>query len=321
MHLAVRALFVACLVAPSLALAQSYPSKPIRMIVPIPAGSLLDILGRGIAQSISPTWGQPIVVENRAGANGTLGMEACSKSPGDGYTICVPDGNIMTLNPHAYSHLPYDPFEFVPVIHLGDLEQSIVIKASLPVKSVRELMEYARARPGQVTWGSAGAGSTMHLYLEWFQAKTGVKFNHVPYKGPQELVRAMASGEVEATNLSTYSVAPFVKEGKLRMLAVVAGKLRSPYAGDTPSLAEQGYDLDFRNWVLLVMPRGTPMEIARRWNADINRLLADKPFVDKIMTAQAMTVGGGTPEDLTALLKRKMVLGAELAKMANLKYD
>jgi tripartite-type tricarboxylate transporter receptor subunit TctC len=291
------------------------------MIVPIPAGSLLDVLGRGIAQYVSPSWGQPIIVENRAGANGTLGMDACAKSPGDGYTICIPDGNIMTLNPHAYSHLPYDSFGFAPVIHLGDLEQSIVVKGSLPVKSVKELMEYARARPGQVTWGSAGAGSTMHLYLEWFQVKTGVKFNHVPYKGPQELLRAMAAGEVEATNLSTYSVAPFVKEGQLRMLAVVTGKERSQFAGNTPTLAEQGYDLDWRNFVLLVMPKGSPAEAVRRWNGDINRLLTDRGFVDKMMSAQAMTVGGGTPEDLAALLKRKSVLGGELAKLANLKYD
>ena len=161
MHRALRTAAIAVLaLTPTLAAAQAYPNKPIKMIVPIPAGSLLDVLGRGIGQYVAPAWGQPVIVENRAGANGTLGMDACAKSPADGYTICIPDGNIMTLNPHAYSRLPYDPYGFAPVIHLGDLEQSIVIKASLPVNSVKELMEYARARPSQVTWGSAGAGST-----------------------------------------------------------------------------------------------------------------------------------------------------------------
>jgi tripartite-type tricarboxylate transporter receptor subunit TctC len=321
MRSTIRSALLLCLAVPAIALAQAYPTKPVRMIVPIPAGSLLDIMGRGIGQYVSTAWGQPVIVENRSGANGTIGMEACARSPGDGYTICIPDGNIMTLNPHAYSRLPYDPFEFTPVVHLGDLELSVVVKASMPAKSVKDLMDLARAKPGVVTWGSAGAGSTMHLYLEWFRAKTGVNYNHILYKGPQELVRAMAAGEVEATVLSTYSIAPFVKDGSLRMLAIITGNQRSQYAGNTPSLAEQGYELDFRNWVLLVMPKATPRDYVVRWNTELNKLLKEPAFVDKIMTAQAMTGGGGTPEDLAAVLKRKMALGAELAKLVNLKYD
>jgi tripartite-type tricarboxylate transporter receptor subunit TctC len=303
------------------ALAQSYPAKPIRMIAPIPPGSIVDVTGRAIGQSLAPVLGQPIVVENRVGANGTLGMEACARSPGDGYTICIPDGNIMTLNPFAYTRLPYDPLEFVNIIHIGDLEQSIVVQASMPVKNMKDLIDLARANPGKVTWGSGGAGSTMHLYMEWLHTKTGVRFNHIPYKGPQDLVRAMAAGEVQATNLSTSSVAPLVKEGRLRMIAVVTGKQRSQYAGDTPTFAEQGFELDFRNWLLLNAPKGTPAEVARRWNTEVNKLLADPGFQQKVMASQAMTPGGGSPADLDALLKRKLKVGEELAKMANLKYD
>ena len=302
--------------------AQPYPNKAIRMFAPIAPGSIVDVTGRALAQFLAPVLGQPIVVENRVGANGTLGMDACAKSPGDGYTVCIPDGNIMTLNPFAYTRLPYDPLEFVSIIHVGDLEQSIVVQSSMPVKTMKDLVDQARANPGKITWGSAGAGSTMHLYMEWLHAKAGTTlFNHIPYKGPQDLARAMAAGEVQVTNLSTSTIAAFVREGKLRMIAVVTGKQRSQYAGNTPSFAEQGFELDFRNWLMLNAPKGTPAEVARRWNTEVNKLLADKSFVDKVMAAQAMTPGGGTPEDLDRLLRVKLKVGAELAKMANLKYD
>jgi tripartite-type tricarboxylate transporter receptor subunit TctC len=311
-----------CALAASPALhAQAYPTKPIRFLVPLPAGSLTDLVGRAIAQPLAESWGQAIVVDNRAGANGTIGMEACARSTPDGYTICMPDGNIMTLNPYAYTRLPYDPLEFVPVIHVAELEQSIVVKAALPINTMKDLVDYARANPGKVSWGSAGAGSTMHLYLEWLQTKTGLQFNHVPYKGPAELLRAMAAGEVEVTNLTTGTIAPFVRSGKLRMIAVVTGKQRSQFAGDTPTLASQGYELDFRNWLLLVYPRGVAQEFVRRWNADVNKLLSDKAFLDRVMLPSALTPTGGTPQELAAILEQKRKVAADLAKMANLKYD
>jgi tripartite-type tricarboxylate transporter receptor subunit TctC len=233
----------------------------------------------------------------------------------------MPDGNIMTLNPFAYSRLTYDPLEFVPVIHLLELEQGIVVQASMPVKTVKELIEYARARPGQVTWGSAGNGSTMHLYLEWLQARTGVRFNHIPYKGPAELNKAMVAGEVEASNLTTGTTAPFVKAGKLRLIAVVTGAQRSSFAGDTPSFASQGFELDFRNWLLLVAPKGVSSEIVRRWNTELNKALKDSSLTSKVTAVESITFTGGTPEELATILEQKRRVGAELAKIANLKYE
>ncbi len=312
-------MLVLCAVAVP-ALPQSYPSKPVHMIIPLPAGSLTDLMGRSIAQALGESWGQPIVVDNRVGANGIIGMEACARSAPDGYTICMPDGNVMTLNPYAYSKLPYDPLAFVPVVAIAELEQSIVIKAALPVNNIKELLDYARSKPGQLTWGSAGAGSTMHLYLEWLQAKSGVRFNHVPYKGPAELLRAMASGEVDVTNLTTGTIAPFVRSGKLRMIAVVTGEKRTPFAGDTPSFASQGFELDFRNWLLLVFPKGTPNEVVTRWNTDVNKLLADPAFSQK-MISQALTPTGGTPQELAATLEQKRKVAADLARKANLRLD
>jgi tripartite-type tricarboxylate transporter receptor subunit TctC len=248
-------------------------------------------------------------------------METCARAVPDGYTVCMTDGNIMTLNPYAYAKLPYDPHDFVPVIHFAELEQSVVVHPSLPVKSMRELVEYARANPGQVTWGSAGAGSSMHLYVEWIQVKTGVRFNHILYKGPAPLVQAIAAGEVQATSLTTGTAAPFVRAGKLRPIAMIAGKRRSAFAFDVPSFAEQGFELDFRNWLALVFPKGTPPQLARRWNAEMNRLLADKAFVDKILSSESFTLTGGSSEDMTAIMEKKLKIGAELARITRLRYE
>lgn len=313
--------FGMCAVSATAVQAQAYPAKPIKMIVPIGAGSLTDIVGRAVAQGVSQAFGQPIVADNRAGANGTIGMEECMRSPADGYTICMTDGNIMTLNPHAYTRLPYDPNAFVPVAHLAELEVQTVAKASLPIKNLRELIDYAKTRPGQINWGSAGAGSTMHLIMEWMQAKTGAKFNHIPYKGPAQLQAAIAAGEVDVTNLAPAAVAGYVKEGRIKPIGIIVGKRRSQFAGDTPTYSEQGFDLDFRNWLAIVLPPKTSTDISRRWNTEINKLLSDNAFVTKFLYANALTPTGGTPEDLVAIMQAKSRLGAELAKIANLKYD
>ncbi len=300
---------------------QNYPVKPVRGIVAFAAGGQSDVVARIVAQKLSERWNQPLVIDNRAGANGSLAMEACSRSAPDGYTVCFTDGNIMTLNPYAYSKLPYDPREFVPVIHFAELEQAILVTASVPVKSVRELVEYAKARPGQVTWGSSGAGSSMHLYLEWIQIKTGARFNHILYKGPAPLVQAIVAGEVQATSLTTGTAAPFIKAGKIKSIAVITGQRRSPFAGDGSTFAEQGFDLDFRNWLALCFPKGTPPELARRWNEEMNKLLADRAFVEKITSSESFTLTGGTPEDMAAIMERKLKIGAELARITHLKYD
>lgn len=305
----------------STAFAQAYPIKPLRLLVPLPAGSLTDRMARILAQPVSQAWGQPIVIDNRGGANGNLGMDVCARAGSDGYTVCMPDGNIMTLNPYAYVKLTYEPLDFVPVVHIAELEQGIVVQASLPVRNMKELIEYAKARPGQVTWGSAGNGSTMHLYMEWLHTKTGVRFNHIPYKGPAELNQAMIAGQVEASNLTTGTTAPFVKAGKLRLIAVVTGEQRSVFAGDTPSFASQGFELDFRNWLLLVAPKGVNNDIVRKWNLEINKAVKDSALIGKVTAAESITFTGGTPEELSAILEKKRKVGAELAKLANLKYE
>jgi len=301
--------------------AQIYPSKPVRLIVPFPPAGVVDNTARAFAGVLGPAWGQSIVIENRAGANGNIGTEACAKAPPDGYTICYPAGVIMTLNPVAYSKMPFDPLELVPVVHVGVLDQAIAVNAALPANSMKELLELGRSKPNTVTWASLGMGSTAHLYMEWLQAKTGARFVHVPYKGSPQLLQAMIAGEVNVSTNTPAVVSPGAKSGKLKVLSVVTGARRSPVMPDVPTLAEQGFDLDFRNWLAFWFQRGVPNEIVRRWNSEVNRLIADPAFADKYIVSQAVTPTGGSPEELAAFLRRGQATAAELAKIASLKFD
>ena len=304
------------------ALAQTYPAKPIRMIVPFPGAALNDAIARAVAQSLSQTWGQPVVVENRAGANGNIGTDLCAKATPDGYTVCVPTGVIISLNPFAYSSMPFDPVsDLTPVIHVGILDQVIAVNTSIPPKNMKELIDYAKAHPGTLNWASLGVGSSGHLYMEWLQAKTGTRFTHIPYKGSQQLQMAIAAGEVHLTTNTPGGIRANIEAGKVRPLAVVAGKSRAKGMPDVPTFLEQGYDLDFRNWVGIFLPRNSPLELARRWNGDVNKLLADAQFVERHLGPWSVTATGGSIEEFVAFMKRDRTMAAELAKIANLKLD
>lgn len=301
--------------------AQAYPTRPIRMIITCPAACLPDILGRAINQSLSQTFGQPIIIENRAGANGNIAMEACAKAAPDGYTLCMPANVILSLNPFAYEKLPFEPQELVSIVHVGNLDQAIAVHTSLPVRNIRELLDFARAKPGSLTWASLGSGSTAHLYLEWLSAKTGAQFLHVPYKGSPQALQALAAGEVMLTTLTPGVFTPLVASGKVRVIAVVSGDKRSPLMPDVPTLAEQGYDLDFRNWFALYFPKGTPAEPVRRWNMEVNKLLADRAFTDKYFVPISVTPTGGTPAELATIARSSRQRGEELARIAKLKFE
>jgi tripartite-type tricarboxylate transporter receptor subunit TctC len=308
---------------PSAALAQQpYPSKPISIIVPFPPGGVVDVAARAIAQTLSPTWGQSIVVDNRAGANGNIGVEACAKADPDGYTVCLPAGVIISLNPFAYAKLPFNPQrDLVPVVHIAVIDTSITVSNSVPANNIKELIELARTKPGAINWGSIGIGSASHLYMEWFQAKANVKFTHIPYKGSPELIRALVADEVQALTNSPGVMLPLVKAGKTRMLAVVSNGERYALLPQVPTLKEQGYDLDFRNWIAIFLPRGTPDTIVRRWNVEVNRLVKDPAWSNKVLAPMALTPTGGSIEDFVAYMKRDLATSAELVKIANLRLD
>jgi tripartite-type tricarboxylate transporter receptor subunit TctC len=228
---------------------------------------------------------------------------------------------IISLNPYAYSKLSYNPQrDLAPVVHVGVLDTSLAVNVNVPVSSVKELIEYARANPGKVNWGSIGMGSSSHLYMEWFQAKTGVKFTHIPYKGSPDMIRAMITNEVQVHTNSPGVVLPHVKAGKAKMLAVIANERFAPLP-QVPLLKEAGFELDFRNWLAVFLPAKTPQPIIARWNSEVNRLVKDKAWTDKYFVPMALTPTGGTVEEFVAFMKKDMAQSAELAKIANLKLD
>ena len=300
--------------------AQSWPARPIQLLQPLGVGSPGDIVSRAIAQSLSQSFGQPMVVENKVGANGILGMEACARAPADGYTVCVPSFSQMTMNPVLYSKLPYDPFkDFAPVVLIGAINSSIVVHVSVPVNSVRELIDYAKTRPGALNWGSWGVGSFPHLYMAWLQSVSATSYTHVPYKSIGQAVGAVAAGEVQVLLNTPGLMAPLVKAGKIRALAVV-GHRRSPHM-DVPTLKEAGFEPPIISWVGVTLPVGTPREVVMRYNGEINKLLADTKFVERVLWPVSIDAVGGTPEEFAAFLKKDRELTERVAKLAEIKRE
>ena len=300
--------------------AQSWPARPIQLLQPLGVGSPGDIVSRAIAQSLSQSFGQPMVVENKVGANGILGMEACARAPADGYTVCVPSFSQMTMNPVLYSKLPYDPLkDFAPVVLIGAINSSIVVHVSVPVNSVRELIDYAKTRPGALNWGSWGVGSFPHLYMAWLQSVSATSYTHVPYKSIGQAVTAVAAGEVQVLLNTPGLMAPLVKAGKIRALAVV-GHRRSPHM-DVPTLKEAGFEPPIISWVGVTLPVGTPREVVMRYNGEINKLLADTKFVERVLWPVSIDVVGGTPEEFAAFLKKDRELTERVAKLDEIKRE
>ncbi len=316
-------LLLACAVVSSnSARAQSYPAKPLRLVVPAAPGGVSDNSARALTQALTPLIGQPILIENRAGANGNIGAEACARAAPDGYTACFLQGVLVALNPLAYANIPFDTErDFTPVVHVNWFDSSIVVNAAVPARSIRELVELARNRPGTLNWGSLGSGSTSHLYMEWLQAKTGAVFNHIPYKGAPQLLLAAATGEVQAMTNTPGTVLAHVKAGKLRVVAVISGRTRTPLMPDIPTFQEQGYDLDFRNWNSIFFQRGVPPEAIRRLNTEANIVLRDPKFDERYFAPMATTASGGSPEELAEIVRAARVTAAELVKISKLRLD
>jgi tripartite-type tricarboxylate transporter receptor subunit TctC len=302
--------------------ANAQSPRQTRMIVPFAAGGVVDIVARAFAQELSGPSAAPVIVDNRVGANGNIGMEACAKSAPDGTTLCVVTGVIVSLNPFAYASMPFDAEkDFVPVIHLGTLNITVAVHPSVPANNMRELIELSKAKPGTVTWSSLGPGSTAHLYMEWLHARAGAAFNHIPYKGQPPMVLAAVSGEVNVTMLPPGAVAPLAKAGKLRVISMMSGAKRIASMPEVPTFIEQGYNLDFRNWIGVVLPRGATAELVRRVHGDFARILADPRFVEKNLVLQGVAPVGGTSEEFAAFLKADRAVAGELAKIAKLKLD
>ena len=298
-----RNIFVlAMFFAANAAVAQNYPNKPIRLVLPFGVGGLVDVPGRIIAAKLGDSMGQPIVVENRPGVGGTLGTEIVAKSKPDGYTLVITSPTHV-ISANLYKKLNYDALkDFAPVVKIADGPYVLVVNPGLPVKTVRELVDMAKAKPGTIDYASSGNGSTQHLVGALFVSMAGAPMNHVPYKSSNQATQDLVGGQVKVGFVGTPIAIPQVKNGRLRALAV-STPARSSQMPDVPTMHEAGVTgYDAIIWVALLAPAGLPREIVMRLNGDIERLLK-APDVRPAIIATGLEVSTGTPEELASLIR------------------
>ena len=313
------ALVVAAL--PWIAAAQPYPAKQIHIVVPFPPGGPTDVLGRLVGQSLGETFGQTVVVDNKAGAAGNIGVGQVAKAAPDGYTLgIIPAGNIA-VNPALYPDLPYKATELAPVTMLATVENVLVVNAdAVPAHNLKELLAAAASKPGTMSYASPGAGSQAHLAGALMELSTGVQLLHVPYRGIAPAVNDLLGGQVSMMFAPFQTVLPHIKSGKLRAIGV-AGLKRSPLMPGLPTISEQGVPkFEAVSWYALMVPAGTPGEIVDKLNAATTRALA-KPEIREKLAAQGMDAGGGPAAQLAATVRAESVRWAEVVRKQNIKPE
>jgi len=303
------------LLATTLAQAQPYPTKPVKIIVPFTPGSATDILARLVGDQLSRALGQPFVVENKPGAGGIVGTQSAKDAAPDGYTLIAAGSGPFGINPGVYKSLPYDPVrDFEPIGNIALTPQAIVVGAQSPYKSIRELVAAAKAKPGELSFASLGNGSTSHLTMEAFQQAAGIKLNHIPFKGSSDAQSQIIGGNVVMMSDTVPGLLTQVKGGKLRALGVAIPQ-RSPFMPDVPTLAEQGYPgFESVGWIGLAAPAKTPVAILDKLNAEVRRMLQD-PAVREKMAQLAFTPVGDTRAQFGAFMK------GEIAKWSKVAHD
>lgn len=296
------------------ALGQTYPSKPVRIIVPYTPGGASDAVTRVIAEKLSQIWSVAVVVENRGGAGGTIGTEAAARAVPDGYTLMMATVGTHGINPSLYRNLPYDAMaDFEPICLVASTLSVLVVHPSVPVNSVAELIVYARKNPGQLNFGSSGNGTSHHLAGAMFNSLAGVKTTHVPYKGTAEMITDLLGGRIQMAFDPIVSIQRHVKAGSVRALAVTSPQ-RSPSLPELPTLAESGAPgYDVRSWYGVLAPAKTPRAIIETINAALIRAITAPEVAEKLIAIGAPPVGG-TPEDLAAHIKRELSKWAVVVK-------
>ena len=313
----------ACAMLPSgSGLAQTYPNRPIRMIVGFPPGGFTDILARQVAERLSPTLGQQIVVENRSGAAGIIGADIVAKAKPDGYTLLMGHNNSNAVAPLLYAKLSYDPRrDFAPITFMGWVSTVLTVHPSVPAKSVKEFIEVARNAQGKLLVASSGVGSTQHLALERFKLATGTQMIHVPYKGSGPAVIDLIGGQVDANFDGLGVVLPFVKAGRLRALGV--GLLqRAPQLPEVPTIDEQGLKgFESGSWFGVFAPTGTPGQVIDRWSTALRGLLAQPEFSERIVTLGGQLAKPNTPEEFAAFVERDVGRWAKIIAQAKVRLE
>jgi tripartite-type tricarboxylate transporter receptor subunit TctC len=314
-------LMVALLALPKAASAQSaaYPNKPIRMVVPFAAGGPTDIFARAVGREIATTLGQPVVIDNRPGAGGNLGADIVAKAPPDGYTIVMGATGAFSVNTTLDPKLPYDVLrDFAPISLVTIVPFVLVVHPGVPVKTVDDLIKLAKSKPGALSFGSAGTGTSMHMASEMFKTMTGSDIVHVPYKGAAPAVSDLVAGHVQLIFSDMVSALPHVRTGKLRAVAVTQ---RSPLYPDVPTFAEAGLaGYDANAWYALFAPAGTPKDIVTKLSAATAKALQSQELRDRLAGEGAQAVGS-TPEELDRFVRNEIVKWAKVVKASGTKIE
>jgi tripartite-type tricarboxylate transporter receptor subunit TctC len=301
--------------------AQNYPSKPIRFVVPFAAGGGSDLVARTVAAKITEALGQTVFVDNRAGAAGTIGADIAAKSPPDGHTLLLGSNGPLAINPSLYAKLPYDASrDFAPVSLVTIMPFVLVVHPSLPVKSLKELVALAKAKPGQLNYGSPGNGSTTHLANELLKSMTGMQVTHIPYKGVAPAATDLISGQVQMMSGDLSTLLPHVRSGRMHALAVTAAR-RSSLLPDMPTVAEAGVPgYEASGWFGVLVPSGTPQAVVERLNSAIVKGLAMNDARERLATLGG-EVGGGPPEHFSTHIRSEAAKWSKLINALGLKGE
>jgi tripartite-type tricarboxylate transporter receptor subunit TctC len=320
-HIAKLAIAAACLItAPMFAAAQPYPNRPIHLVVGFPPGGINDIVARIVGQKMSESLGQPVIVENRGGAGGTIGADWVSKATSDGYTLLLGSVSNLAMAPSLYASLPYDPTkDFTPVGLVAAAPNIMVVNPDFPVHSVKDLIELAKQKPGTINYASAGIGTSNHLTVELLKVMADIDIVHVPYRGDGPAIAAVVAGQVPMQFPTLPVALPYIKSGKLRAVAV-SSSTRSPLLPEVPTVAESGGLPEFAVsiWVGIVAPPGTPKEIVDRLNAEIRKAVA-LPDIREHLEALGADPASDTPEQFSANIAAETAQWLKVARAAKIK--
>lgn len=315
--------FVATLGAwsPVHAQAPSWPSQPVRIVVPYTAGGPADVLARVLGQQLSQKWGQPVVVDNKPGANEMIAAQEVSRARGDGYTLLMASDAVYSLNQHLYSKIAYEPRDFVPVTRLVTANLMLMARPDLPVNSVKELVDYARKNPGKLNYASVGAGGVNHLGMAWFNSLNDLDMQHVPYKGLAQALQDMTTSRVDVGFAVMGGAVPLLNAGKLKALAV-SGKSRAAIAPNVPTFAEAGYpNFDASFYFAVAAPKGTPDAVARKFAQDASAIVNSEEFKSKQLLNLGFEPVGDTPEQFANFLVSDRALAEKKVKASGAKLD
>jgi tripartite-type tricarboxylate transporter receptor subunit TctC len=313
---------LACCLAGAASGQSAYPNKVVRIVVPFPPAGGIDILIRAVGAELATRWGQPVIIDNKAGAGTLIGADNVARSPADGYTLLATVNQTLTSNRYLYKSLPYDPDKsFTPIMEMVESEQLIVAHSAVPAKDLREFVALARREPGKYPYGSFGQGTQPHLLFALMNKREATDLTHIPYKGVAQLMMAVAGGEVAVSTGSGSVAGGLIKAGKMKPLAITS-KQRSPQFPGVATAQEQGYGyMNASIWYGLFAPAGTPQPIVDKISADVRAILRDPAFAEKNATSRNLRVVAGTPQQFQASIREEAAAIGEMVKAAEVKPE